>query len=452
MFSILDGRDKFYQWDKDRKVIVYDETITEVHFANCLCSNARRSEVYEEGSIRVANVPDVLLTEYMDIRVWGYDGEMTKHEDIFEVARRTKPDDYIYTPEEQKTWEELDTRITEAEQMALDAASECHDLADVAITKQDNGGVKLGGSMWNYADGDNTIVGGDEVYKKDGVVSAKDVRYVEAYGTNSMAIGMGAVAYARNSKSLGHRTQTGYPTEERQANQRPEAITMKDSSGNVVYPSDSEGQNAVAIGADNAALGNHSFVGGVDSVAKGASSFAFGSQNTAEKDYSVALGFKTNALGKCSLTSGHTVNANANYSTALGFNLNTSDSSNAVGQLVVGRYNATEGTDKAMLVVGGGNGDATRKNSLVVNRDGSAVISGQLTAGSINPETMATTVKVINKKMEHDDFEFLIEGVKGDYLGQLAIVTDNSSFVLCVYVGKASPYGNGWVDIQSFWA
>ena len=112
MFSIYDGREKFYQWDQDRKLIVDDPTITEVHFANCLCPSARKCEVYDywiddEKFFRVADVPNDLLTEYMDIRVWGYDSGMTKYEAVFQVQRRTKPADYVYTQEEVKAWEQI---------------------------------------------------------------------------------------------------------------------------------------------------------------------------------------------------------------------------------------------------------------------------------------------------------------------------------------------------------
>lgn len=108
MFSIFDGREKFYQWDKDRMLIVDDPTIIEVHFANCLCPAARKCEVYDyDDGTRVADVPNSLLTEYMDIKVWAYDGEMTKHEATFEIIKRVKPEDYIYTNEEVKTWEQI---------------------------------------------------------------------------------------------------------------------------------------------------------------------------------------------------------------------------------------------------------------------------------------------------------------------------------------------------------
>lgn len=149
MFSIYDGRDKFYQWDKDRKLIVKDDTITEVHFANCLCPNARVCEVYDDEGIRLVDVPNALLTEYVDIRVWGYTGEMTKHETVFEVVKRTKPDDYIYTPEEMATWEELEAQINALE--ARIAALEPKPIPNITFTI---GGVEYEvkeGTTWRKA-------------------------------------------------------------------------------------------------------------------------------------------------------------------------------------------------------------------------------------------------------------------------------------------------------------
>ena len=113
MFSIYDGRKQFYQWDTSRKLIINDKTISEVHFANCLCAEARKCIPYAIGDLLVVDVPNQLLTEYQDIRVWGYDSGMTKHDAVFEVEKRTKPADYIYTPEELKTWEELKATVEE---------------------------------------------------------------------------------------------------------------------------------------------------------------------------------------------------------------------------------------------------------------------------------------------------------------------------------------------------
>lgn len=47
MFSILDGRSFFYQWDTDRKLIVNDKNIKQVHFTNQVINNALVCEAYE---------------------------------------------------------------------------------------------------------------------------------------------------------------------------------------------------------------------------------------------------------------------------------------------------------------------------------------------------------------------------------------------------------------------
>lgn len=115
MFSIYDGRDKFYQWDVNRKLIVEDEAITQVHFANCLCPDARVCETYLLDNLLVVDVPNELLQEYTDIRVWAYDGEMTKHCATYEIERRTKPSSYIYTPTEILSLAALEARIVALE-------------------------------------------------------------------------------------------------------------------------------------------------------------------------------------------------------------------------------------------------------------------------------------------------------------------------------------------------
>jgi hypothetical protein len=62
-----------------------------------------------------------------------------------------------------------------------------------------------------------------------------DWRYNEAIGLGSMASGMGAVAYSRASKSLGYRTQTGYPPNAEEAAKRTEAIVKTVSYLKEVY-------------------------------------------------------------------------------------------------------------------------------------------------------------------------------------------------------------------------
>lgn len=107
MFSIYDGRDSFYQWDLDRKLIVEDSSIKEVHFCNKTDDCSLVVETYEENGKTLANVPNILLTSSWKIRVFGYTGDFTKYEECFKVNARSKPADYKYIETETKSNEEI---------------------------------------------------------------------------------------------------------------------------------------------------------------------------------------------------------------------------------------------------------------------------------------------------------------------------------------------------------
>lgn len=110
MFKILDGREQFYQWDLNRKLLVQDASITEVHF----CNRTEECSLVVEVVDGVANVPNILLQDNFRIKVYGYDGEATKHSATFGVIARSKPADYVYTETEVKRWEDLEGRVLEA--------------------------------------------------------------------------------------------------------------------------------------------------------------------------------------------------------------------------------------------------------------------------------------------------------------------------------------------------
>lgn len=111
MFKIEDGREHFYQWDIDRKLIVEDNTINEVHFCNRTGDCSLICETYKDDGLNIVKVPDILLQNSWRIHVYAFDSNYTKHEEIFEVKQRSKPADYIYTEEELKTWEELKQQV-----------------------------------------------------------------------------------------------------------------------------------------------------------------------------------------------------------------------------------------------------------------------------------------------------------------------------------------------------
>jgi hypothetical protein len=115
MFSIYDGRSYFYQWDLDRKLIVYDESIKEVHFCNRTDDCSLVCNVYTEGNLRLVDVPNILLQDNWRINVYGYDENYTKHEKRFDVKSRSKPADYVYTETEIKSYEKLSERVEQIE-------------------------------------------------------------------------------------------------------------------------------------------------------------------------------------------------------------------------------------------------------------------------------------------------------------------------------------------------
>lgn len=119
MFRIYDGRSQFYQWDIDRKLIVEDASINQVHFCNRTDTCSLVCEVYDAEGLRLVNVPNILLQQDWRINVYGYDNNYTKHCEIFNVVKRSKPEDYVYTETEIHHWEELEARVDEIEKKGI---------------------------------------------------------------------------------------------------------------------------------------------------------------------------------------------------------------------------------------------------------------------------------------------------------------------------------------------
>lgn len=115
MFLIEDGRMHFWQWDKDQRLVVHDDSINEVHFCNKTSECSLVCEVYQENGKRLVNVPNILLQDNWDIEVYAYCDNCTKYNDSFAVYKRSKPDDYIYTETEIKNYDDLKARIDEIE-------------------------------------------------------------------------------------------------------------------------------------------------------------------------------------------------------------------------------------------------------------------------------------------------------------------------------------------------
>lgn len=111
MFKILDGRTHFYQWDLDRKLVVDDRSVKQVHFCNKTDDCSLVCEAYEDAGLWVVDVPNILLQDFWRINVYAYDGNYTKHSASFNVKQRSKPADYIYTETEVKRYEDFEERL-----------------------------------------------------------------------------------------------------------------------------------------------------------------------------------------------------------------------------------------------------------------------------------------------------------------------------------------------------
>lgn len=149
MFRIEDGRDSFYQWDTNRKIIVGDSTIQELHF----CNKTEECSLVVEVKDGVANVPNILLQTDWDIRVYGFTVDYTKVEKRFKVVARTKPSDYIYTETELKNYDALSEvveaqgeRITEVEEAAYETYLLADETADNLNNIQEYAGTAFLGS------------------------------------------------------------------------------------------------------------------------------------------------------------------------------------------------------------------------------------------------------------------------------------------------------------------
>lgn len=124
MFKILDGREHFFQWDIDRKLIVEDSAITQVHFCNKTDECSLVCETRLEDGLTIVDVPNILLTETWRINVYAYDNNYTKYIEKFEVIGRTKPETYVYTETEILNYNVLLDRINSVDESIEDTVKE----------------------------------------------------------------------------------------------------------------------------------------------------------------------------------------------------------------------------------------------------------------------------------------------------------------------------------------
>ena len=109
---INNNKKHLYQWDLNQEVIVEDELVKYVHFSSVATGNALVVEVVNKK----ATIPNIMLQEAWDIKAYGFCGECVREDLIISIVARAKPDDYMYSETECKTWDEFEQRITVLEE------------------------------------------------------------------------------------------------------------------------------------------------------------------------------------------------------------------------------------------------------------------------------------------------------------------------------------------------
>lgn len=106
MMTLNDGRSELWQWDTGRTLTV-DADCSQVHFSNKVFGRSIDVDVVDGAAI----IPDILLQTDKDLNVWAFVGTAengyTKISKTFKVNRRNKPADYVFTPVEQTTINEI---------------------------------------------------------------------------------------------------------------------------------------------------------------------------------------------------------------------------------------------------------------------------------------------------------------------------------------------------------
>ena len=140
MLELNDGRSELWQWDTGRTLDV-DADCTQVHFSNNVFG--RSIDVDVVGGVAI--IPDILLQTDKDLNVWAFSGTAengyTKISKTFKVNRRNKPADYVFTPPDQTSLEEIKEKIDYLESIQAPVQSVNGQTGEVELTAEDVGAI-----------------------------------------------------------------------------------------------------------------------------------------------------------------------------------------------------------------------------------------------------------------------------------------------------------------------
>ena len=122
IFKIYDGRTNFWQWDTGQKLIVLDDSITEVHFSNRDMNHSIQRNVYELNGQRVCNVPDIILQLPRNLVAYAYTSDGKSAHTVksvkFAVVKRPIPEGYVM--DQGEAFNDIDRRLEILENVLKD--------------------------------------------------------------------------------------------------------------------------------------------------------------------------------------------------------------------------------------------------------------------------------------------------------------------------------------------
>ena len=118
IFKIYNGRTNFWQWETHQKLIVLDDSITEVNFSNRDMNHSITKDVYEKDGLKLCNVPDILLQLPKNLVADACTDGSTVKSVKFAVAKRAIPEGYVIDQSE-----DLDDKLTQID-IRLDSLDE----------------------------------------------------------------------------------------------------------------------------------------------------------------------------------------------------------------------------------------------------------------------------------------------------------------------------------------
>ena len=284
----LIGVDRLTQWDVGRQINV-DKDIDMVHFSNRPYGYSKNVKVTDG----VADVPDMFLTSCAPLRVWAYVGNFekgyTKIEKIYEIKPKNRPEDYIYTPEEVKTWEKLQSEIGDLAGLATEAKENLvAAINEVAADMSE--GVALDTTLTQSGQAADAKAVGDALAEKqpkgdyltqDNLQSATNAALAQAKASGEFdgADGKSAYQYAQDGGYTGTETEFA----EKLAKEIPEALPNPNAltftgAVNATYdgstavsveiPSGGSGGTDISLGLTSAAVGQTIKVKAIDESGK----------------------------------------------------------------------------------------------------------------------------------------------------------------------------------------